>query len=301
MTIGTGPIAPMHTLAFEAIGTAWRIDTSKALSASLESRMHHSIAAFDATYSRFREDSLITRIATGQPGRSFRFPQDSVPLFDFYDRLHAITDGAVDPLVGRDLELLGYDAHYSLEHDPLAIGRYSHERRTWYVDVERDGTCITMARPGVIDVGAIGKGYLVDIITDMLRAEGHEAYVVDGSGDLRHVGPEVLEVGLEDPRNPALAIGIAHLRNQAMCASATNRRSWGHFHHIVDGRTGLPVRDVIATWVVADDAITADGLATALFFTGADRLAETFQFSFVRMFADGRAEISENFDGTLFS
>ena len=46
------------------------------------------------------------------PGR-FEFPEDSVALFDLYDRLVTATDGAVDPLVGRQLELLGYDPTYS--------------------------------------------------------------------------------------------------------------------------------------------------------------------------------------------
>jgi FAD:protein FMN transferase len=72
-------------------------------------------------------------------------------------------------------------------------------------------------------------------------------------------------------------------------------------HHVLDARTGVPVQDVVATWVVADDAATADGLATALFFTGPEHLAEVFRFSYVRMFADGRAEISQNFNGELFS
>jgi uncharacterized protein with FMN-binding domain len=69
---------------------------------------------------------------------------------------------------------------------------------------------------------------------------------------------------------------------------------------VLDARTGVPVGDVVATWVVADETATADGLATALFFTSAEDLAEAFRFSYVRMFADGRAEISENFDGELF-
>mgnify|MGYP003292113255 FL=1 len=43
------------------------------------------------------------------------------------------------------------------------------------------------------------------------------------------------------------------------------------------------------------------GLATALFFTGAHRLAETHRFAYVRMLADGRAERSPDFDGELFT
>jgi uncharacterized protein with FMN-binding domain len=97
-------------------------------------------------------------------------------------------------------------------------------------------------------------------------------------------------------------IGVSHLHERALCASAVTRRAWGDgVHHVLDGRTGAAVRDVVATWVVADEAATADGLATALFFTMADDLVEVFRFSYVRMFADGRLEISENFDGALFT
>ncbi|MER5185437.1 hypothetical protein ABT009_45440 [Streptomyces sp. NPDC002896] len=58
---------------------------------------------------------------------------------------------------------------------------------------------------------------------------------------------------------------------------------------------------VVATWVVADETALADGLATALFFTEAQRLAETFQFAYVRMYADGRAEHSPDFVGEPFN
>lgn len=295
------PANPMSSFDFDAIGTSWVIDTPDPLSASVRQRILDRIERFDAVYSRFRADSLVARIAAADAGGRFEFPDDAIALFDLYDRLHAATGGAVDPLVGRDLELLGYDQTYSFNHDPLAIACYSHERRNWQDDIMRHGTSITTRRPVVIDVGAAGKGHLVDIVADTLRADGHDTFVVDGSGDLRHAGCEPLDVGLQHPSDSGLVIGVAHLAGRALCASAVNKRAWGQFHHVVDGRTGVPVQDVVATWVVADDAMTADGLATALFFTATDQLATSFRFSFVRMFADGRAEISPNFDGELFT
>jgi FAD:protein FMN transferase len=291
----------MEKFEFEAIGTSWAIDTDARLSARAEQAILDRIERFDATYSRFRRDSLVASISTSGDGGRFEFPDEDVPLFDLYDRLFAATDGAVDPLVGRDLELLGYDAFYTLRHDPLAIARYSRQRRNWADDILRQRSSIVTRRSVVIDVGAAGKGYLVDVIADMLRAEGVDTFTIDGSGDLLHVGPTPLDVGLEHPVDAGLLIGVGRIRDGALCASATNRRSWGPFHHVIDGRTGTPVRDVIATWVVADNAMTADGLATALFFTSAERLTETFQFSFIRMFEDGRAEISPDFDGEVFT
>lgn len=291
----------MFKFAFDAIGTSWEIDTSQPLAASLRLKIHKRIESFDTAYSRFRSDSLVTQIASATDGGSFQFPDDAPVLFELYDRLHAATSGAVDPLVGRDLELLGYDPHYSLTHDPVAIARHSRERPNWTANIQRQGSTIVTRQPLVIDVGAAGKGYLVDIVAEMLRNERMDAFVVDGSGDLIHAGPEPLAIGLEHPSDPNLAIGVVRLKGRALCASSSNRRAWGPFHHVVDGRTGVPVRDVVATWVIADGALTADGLATALFFTDAEDLAASFNFSFVRMFADGRAEISPNFDGELFT
>jgi thiamine biosynthesis lipoprotein len=288
----------------EAIGSPWEIETEKPLGRGVRGRILERIETFDRTYSRFRRDSLVSQVAAASAGGSFEFPDDSLALFELYDRLHAATEGAVDPLVGRDLELLGYDPTYSLEPAPAAVRAAEHARgrRAWGKDINRSGNTVVTQGPVVIDVGAAGKGYLVDLLSEILREEGFTQFVVDASGDLRHSGVSGLQVGLEHPFDPLLVIGAVNLQNRALCASAVNRRCWGDgLHHVLDARTGIPVRDVVATWVVADDAATADGLATALFFTSSDSLAEQFRFSYVRMFADGRAERSQNFAGELFS
>ncbi|WP_173909437.1 FAD:protein FMN transferase [Microvirga ossetica] len=292
----------MIRFTFEAIGTAWEIETPSPLEIPARRRILERIERFDVTYSRFRSDSLVSRIASSPEGGRFTLPEDSIKLFDLYDRLNACTDGAVDPLVGRDLELLGYDRTYSLTPDITQLRSHSLAWPRWSNDVRREGASLVTRCPLVIDIGAVGKGYLIDLIAAMLREEGHTSFVVDGSGDLLHSGPSPLRIGLEHPFDARLAIGVVDLKDRALCASAVNRRAWGdQLHHVIDGRTGMPTHDVVATWVVADDAATADGLATALFFTPAERLAPAFPFSWVRMFADGRAEISTDFDGELFT
>ena len=290
---------------FEGIGTHWQIETPEALDGATRSAVLARIDAFDTVYSRFRADSLVTAIAHGTGGRH-EFPDDAPALFDLYDRLAAATAGAVDPLVGRELELLGYDPAYRLRPASEADRREAHTgpRPEWAVDVQREGRVLTTARPLVIDVGAAGKGYLVDLVGTVLRERGIRDFVVDASGDLRHESTDEspIRVGLEHPLQPGTAIGVAEFANASLCASASNRRVWGQgLHHIVDPRTGNPAREVIATWVIAADTALADGLATALFFTGAHQLAKTFYFSYVRMYADGRAERSRDFPGELFS
>lgn len=284
-----------HNWRFEAIGTGWQIDTPRPLGGVLEHAILDRIAGFDRTYSRFRDDSLVARIAT-TPGRHV-FPDDAAALFDVYRALYEATDGAMSPLVGAALDRLGYDRTYSLRATAPAIPAPG-----WDAAVAWDGTALTTLRPVSVDVGAAGKGYLVDIVAAMLAASGVDEFIVDASGDIVHHGAEPIRVGLEHPLDTTKAIGVVSIANGAICASASNRRVWGDgLHHVLDATTGLPTREIIATWAMAETALAADAIATALFFADPARLAERFEFSYVRMHATGRVESSPHLDGELFT
>lgn len=289
----------MPKLQFAALGTTWTIESAHALG-TVDQLIRDRIESFDQTWSRFRADSLVTAVAT-RPG-SYEFSDDAPPLFDLYDRLFNSTDGAMTPLVGRSLEHLGYDREYS-----LTVTAPAESAADWQTAVQRSGSRVTVAEPALIDVGAAGKGHIVDIVGELLRDHDIDEFVIDASGDLlvssgSRLGGTVHRIALEHPLDPSLAIGVAELSNGSICASGSNRRVWGEgLHHILDGRTGLPTRDVIATWAIAPTALVADGLATALFFADPARLAEDFEFEYVKVFASGATERSRTFHGELFS
>jgi len=287
---------PLHGVwEFEAIGAPWRIDTPDDLSVSQRAAVTERIEAFDRDWSRFRPDSLVSRIARG-PGRH-RLPADAGPLLDWYRELYDATGGRVSPLVGRTLESLGYDAAYRLtpaaEQVPVP---------QWADAMAWDGEFLDTARPVLLDVGAAGKGYLVDLVSELLAELGVGTHVVDASGDLRVRGDAVERIALEHPADPSKAIGVVEVHGGALCASASNRRSWGDgLHHVIDAVTGIPAASVIATWAGATDALHADGLATALFFDADPNLFATGDVYYVRMFANGRVEHSPSFPGELFT
>jgi thiamine biosynthesis lipoprotein len=159
---------------------------------------------------------------------------------------------------------------------------------------------ITVKKPILIDVGALGKGYLIDIVGQILEENGIHSYCIDAGGDILHRNTDVLRIGLENPENIDQAIGIALIKNQSLCGSAGNRRVWAHFHHIINPHTLLSPRHILATWVVGQTTILADGLATALFFVTPQDLLAHFNFEYVIVYADGHAEISTGFPGELF-
>ena len=279
---------------FDGIGTTWRIDTVEPLSPRLRRAVEARIEQFDHDWSRFRDDSLVTRISR-EPGRH-RLPDDAGPLLDWYRELYVASAGRVSPLVGRTLEALGYDPAYRLRAaDDIPVVPPWNDAVAW------DGTHLETARPVVLDVGAAGKGYLVDMVSDLLSDAGIRPHIVDASGDLRARGVP-MRIALENPANPSKAVGVAELADGAFCASAVNRRAWGAgLHHVLDALTGTPVRGVIATWVLAPTALVADGLATALFFDLGPGFVAHAGASFARMFDDGRIEASDDFPGEVFA
>lgn len=287
-TLSASPARP-HGWDLTAIGTRWRIDTPEPPTPELIAAVAARVTDFDRAYSRFRPDSLVTRLA--ETGGPVAFPDNVVGLLDLYQALFQATGGAVNPLVGASLARLGDDADHTLRPQGAPLPAPDPDR------VRREGTTLTLdpattpatATGAVLDFGALGKGWLVDEVTALLAEHGVTGAVVDASGDLRAHGAPV-RVALEHPWDASQAIGVVELRDRALAASATNRRRWGEgLHHVLDARTGEPVERVTATWVIADTAAVADGLATALFHTGPEELgARTgIGFGYVRVFTDG--------------
>ncbi|MEZ3159600.1 FAD:protein FMN transferase [Microbacterium sp. BWT-B31] len=279
---------------FDAIGTAWRIETATPLPEAARLAVEHLIAGFDLDWSRFRPDSLVSSLARG--AGIVAAPPDAEDMLDAYAALTDATDGAVNPLVGASLDSRGYDAQYGF------VDRGARPAPAdWRAHLAWTTERLVLVEPATIDVGALGKGRLVDRVAELIARWVEGDVVVDAGGDLAVRGRSG-RIGLEHPFDPTRAIGTWTVTDAALCASATNRRVWGGgLHHVLDARTGEPVRTVAATWAVAPTAMRADAIATALFFDGGPRLAHEWGVEWVRMLTDGRVEWSPGCGAELFT
>jgi thiamine biosynthesis lipoprotein len=154
-----------------------------------------------------------------------------------------------------------------------------------------------------LDFGDAGFCYLVVNIGDVVEKAGVDSYTLNAGGDILHRSSsgEALVAGMENPLDTSEAIGTIHFSNQSLCASAGSKRAWGEYHHIIDPDELTSPTEVIATWVLADDTMTADGLATALFFTDPEQLRQHFSFSYAMLSKDMRLAHSTNFPLTVFT
>ncbi len=192
-------------ITFEAIGTHWTIDAPDELKEIILKR----IAAFDLLYSRFRDDSWVTKLSL--EAGTYDLPADAEPMFSLYRDLYKITDGYVTPLIGQVLVDAGYDKDYSFKQiKPLT------QPPVWDDVIEYAPPKIIMKKPALLDVGALGKGYLVDIIGSVLEKEGIKDYCIDAGGDILHKNEkgDSIRIGLEHPEDFKKVIGVFNLKNK---------------------------------------------------------------------------------------
>ena len=248
----------LRKLSFEAIGTFWQIETPEELPAKTLLELFSMIQAFDSKWSRFRSDSLVSECS--RRVGNIPLDRDEYDMFQLYKQLYDASQGAITPLIGQTLEDMGYDARYSLQ-PKVNIEKAS----SWHAQLALHPKHLELKAPTLIDIGAAGKGLLVDRISTLLKKDTPK-YSIDAGGDI-FVGAAAKRIGLEDPQDHTRAIGVVTLEDQALCGSSSNRRTWSdNLHHIVDARDNTPVSRVIASWAVAPSAMQADMASTALFF-----------------------------------
>jgi thiamine biosynthesis lipoprotein len=284
------------TFSFEGIGTHWEIEIYSLITPTqldyLKELVRQRVEKFEQTYSRFKPDSFINA-ALLQKG-VVELPSDSKKLFDIYKELYTVTDGLFTPLIGQVLVDAGYDMDYSLKPKILRIPP------AWEDTARYSFPHITIKKPTIYDFGAAGKGHLIDLVAQVVVEQGFSEFCVDAGKDILLFSKSPIRIGLENPLNFNEAVGVVTLSKGSICASAGSRRTWGPYHHIINPKTLTSPNRVLATWVIADEAIVADALSTCLFLVPAKKLTPYFSFEYFTLFQDNTFEKSSSFPAELF-
>lgn len=302
-----------------ALGTGIIISSSKPIPQRVQKKIRAFIEEYERTLSRFRADSLVSRIARAEHGGEFEFPAWAGPLFALYSEFYAATRGAFDACIGADLLALGYNNSVKFVPESAAsassnIGSWANYRRalpvTWS-DISQDSGSATLRtnQPVQLDFGAAGKGYFVDLVTQIIKEElGGEMpsnsdspadfdFLVNAGGDMRACFSEEndqIKVALENPFDTTQAVGVASIASGALCASSAARRRWNvkdknGFEsnliatHLINALDGIPACDLCASWAYVSSKTCdfptayADALATALFVSQESNLQKIVQ------------------------
>lgn len=228
------------------------------------------------------------------------------------------TDGHVNIAMGSVLSIwhdyreIGMSDPASAELPPMEkLTAASEHTDINCLVIDEENSTVTLTDPAMkLDVGAIAKGYAVEMVAKRLEEQGIAGFVLNVGGNVRTVGPkgngEKWVVGIENPvddeEKPYLA--YLELAGQTIVTSGSYQRYYlvdgKRYHHIIDPETLMPSEGFVSVSILTKSSADGDALSTALFcmsFEEGLALIESIpDTEAMWVFQDGREETSSGFD-----
>jgi thiamine biosynthesis lipoprotein len=276
--IPASAMAPLRRLAFRALGTQCEVQYTgdAAQAAAFEIAAMAWVNAFEAKYSRFRPDSLVSRINAAAGRAWIDVDGEMEALLKLCDTLHFMTQGVLDPTSLPLLRLWDYKAEKP--RVPTDAELAAARALVGWKKVQRSPGKIFLPEPGMaLDFGGFGKEYAVDMVAQLAVEHGLPCALVDFGHDLRAIGQPpgrpAWHIGLEDPRNPGATAGSIAVVGKGVASSGDYLRCFvvdgKRYGHIIDPRSGRPVANgCTQATVVANSCLQAGVLSTTAFVLG---------------------------------
>lgn len=166
-----------------------------------------------------------------------------------------------------------------------------------------------------IDLGAVAKGYIADLLTAYFKEAGVASALINLGGNVVVFGPSqhhedpYWRIGIQNPLLPrAHYSAVLKIQNQSAVTSGVYERqleSQGkHYHHILDPKTGYPAEtEVTSLTIVSDSSVDGEIWTTRLFGQPADVVLATLDRSEaidgILITKDGRLLCSKGLEGRL--
>lgn len=214
--------------------------------------------------SRFIPNSDISCINALVPSGEMLLGPNSFACLQLAARCSAETNGAFDVTAGALVECL-LTRDKQLRTPPPEVLRSARNRTGMHhlqLNEETQSVKVLDIVP-LVDLGAIGKGYAVDRIIELLKEWDVTNVLVHGGtssvyGRGAMPGRAGWPVTLSSPASPEVVLARLDVVEFGLGGSGVKKG-----RHIIDPRTATPVPGGRAAWVAAESAARADALSTA--------------------------------------
>ena len=240
------------------------------------------INTFEKRFSRFIDDSELSLL--NRSDKPFKASSELINLLLLAKHFYQKTDGIFDPTILKALENQGYDKSFTAKDfnkREIKKGKLSEKIDFNQVIINAENKLVTLASDIKVDLGGIGKGYIVDTAVALFKSKGYKNFWISAGGDMYLVGLNLenkfFQVGVQNPLK--LEDNIFNInveKEMAIATSGIAKRQWlnsGHkYNHIIDPRTGLSVNNkILAVTVISNHAVKADIYAKTVLILGKEK------------------------------
>jgi FAD:protein FMN transferase len=255
------------------------LENTKMLKDEIDMRLEE----INKSMSTFRKDSEISRFNAFQTiGEKFKISDDFYNVMTVAKTIYEETGGAWDGTVKPLVDLWGFgkseNNHTIPEKSRIAalLSNIGFNNIVIYDDhyLAKKNTAITL------DLASIAKGYGVDQVAALIRANRINDFLVEIGGEVFAAGlrkdGKKWRIGINRPQKNApidQVYKVVDLQNKGFATSGDYRNYFEvnqhRFSHVIDPRNGFPVDNgVVSVSIIANTCTFADGLATAVMVLG---------------------------------
>ena len=227
------------------------------------------VMRIEAKYSRYRDDSVTSRINGAAGGFEVAIDAETAALLRYADECYGLSGGLFDITSGVLRRVWDFRRDPPVLPTPAELA--SAVALVGWREVEWTAKAIRLPRAGMqIDFGGIGKEYAADRVATICLEHGLRHGLVNLGGDIRAIGPQAdgspWRVGIRHPRVQDAAVAGFDLVAGALATSGDYERYFEiagqRYCHILNPKTGMPVRYWQSVSVVSPLCVVAGSCAT---------------------------------------
>ncbi len=261
----------------EALGTTYSIKYQDIKGRDFSKKISQLIDITNHSISTYIKNSAISKINQGDSLVEIDTIFEKV--FEKAKKIHKETNGFFDPTVGNLVNAWGFGAKKAPQNIDSLMQFVGFDK------VQLSNQKIHFRIKGIyLDFNAIGKGYFIDLIGQMLEENGIQNYMVEVGGEIRARGVNTYQkpwkIGIQNPhtKEKNKYKKVISLNNQSMATSGNYRK----FHindkgekyvHTINPKTGMATESNLlsATVIASSDCADVDAYATAFMAMGLEK------------------------------
>ena len=256
---------------FSAMGSPCELQfyaENEVVSQKVAQKIISDIKRLECKYSRYRSDSFLSKInQVAALGGSLSIDEETAGLLNYAQTCYALSDGLFDITSGILRQAWQFDT-LVLPDDKII---QSLLKKIGWQKLQVENSILSFLQAEMeLDFGGIVKEYAADRASTLCLNAGILHGIINLGGDIKIIGAhpdgKPWRVGIQHPRDKTKIWKVVKLKRGALASSGDYERCMVidgvRYGHILNPKTGYPVRYLAAVSVVADLCVVAGSAAT---------------------------------------
>lgn len=274
------------------------------------------LTSLDSSMNIANENSYISQFNAAEAGSEIQIDKDTYEVLNIAIKMFEETDGYYNPGVYYSVDLYGFGVRSNNETRPYdredpsvelpdneyvtafqqlgesfaEVSTYQRDGKYYVSKPEKTVTVEGHTYSLAMDLGGIGKGYAIDLVDGLIDESGFEYGYFNFGSSSQAINGSLSEDGKYELQfqHPRALLGVGYLSTRAANVAISTSGDYilsytidgTRYSHIINPKTGSPIRTGIATATVLDgregvySAAEADARTTALCAMGVEKATE---------------------------